>query len=220
MSGNRSVLKVVLIIANVVLLAGLGFSSVYFFLKYNDLKNKSLTSDQRISKYEKDISKTYALPVGDKATLYDVTQADSLKKEGPNKDFFKDANNGDILLLYEKAKIGVLYRPSTKKIIKVGPAAITQNISLALYGAKADRDSAKGVIAKAFTSGVSLASEGDAKTALTGTVVVDISGSNSETAAKIAQELKGTVGTVPEGEDKPASSVGIAIYIAPAAPAP
>lgn len=217
MSKKRKALKISLIIVNILLLLSLGFSSVFFFLKYNNLKNNSLSSEERTSKYEKEIGKTYALPVGEKPTLYDVTQADSLKKEGPNKDFFKDAQNGDVLLLYGTAKIGVLYRPNDKKIIKVGPAAVTQQVSTQLFGAKADRDTAKAVITKAFSGTLTVSKEADAKFAPTETIVVDVAGSNATGAAALATELKGKVGAVPEGQDKPADGVGIAVYLAPAA---
>jgi hypothetical protein len=215
MSKKKKAFRITLIILNILALVGFGFASVFYFLKYNNLKNTNLTSDQRIAKYEKEIGKTYAIPAGEKPTLYDVTQADCIKKDGPNMDFFKDSQNGDVLLLYGTAKIGILYRPSAKKIIKVGPAAVTQQVAVQLIGAKADRDSAADIIKEAFSSTLNVASQVDAKAPLTSTVVVDVSGKNAAVAATLATELKGRVGDVPEGQDQPAEGAGIAVYVAP-----
>ena len=115
---KKKVKNIVLIVLNVLVIIGLGFTSGFYFVKYRNEKNNNLTTDQRIAKYEKEISKSYTLPIGDKATLADVKSADELKKDEANKDFFKDVVDGDILLIYTNSKLGILYRPDTKKIIK------------------------------------------------------------------------------------------------------
>ena len=118
-------------------------------------------------------------------------------------------------MVYPTTKLGILYRPSTKKIIKAGPVAFAQQVSTVLYGAKADRDTAAGILKKAFAATVSIAGQSDAKAAIASTVVVDVSGKNGELAGQLAAELKGKVGSVPEGQDIPPSGVGIAIFDAP-----
>lgn len=220
MSKKKKALKISLVILNVVALAGLGFGTVFYYMKYNNLKNTTLTSDQRITKYEKEIGRTYALPTGEKPTLYDVTQADSLKKDGPNKDFFKDSNNGDVLLLYQNSKIGVLYRPAEKKIIKVGPAAVTQKVATELIGAKTLRDVAATIITESFSSTLNVSKQTDVAIAVSETIIVDVTGKNTALATTLAAGLKGKVGTVPEGQAQPASDTGIAVYLAPASATP
>lgn len=54
-------------------------------------------------------------------TIADITDKDKLKDQA----FFKDAENGDQLLLFSKAKVAMLYRESTNKLINVGPIALS-----------------------------------------------------------------------------------------------
>ena len=209
--------KWLLITLNIVVIAGLAATSVTFYLKYNNEKNKNLTTDQRIAKYEKEISKTYTLPAGEKATLADVKNAAELKKDETNKEFFKDAIDGDIVLIYANSKLGILYRPSSKKIIKTGPLAFKQQLSAYIVGGKTEREAVIALLKQAFSNDISTASEADAKTPLTAgsTTIVDVTGKNTDLVGRLATELKGKVGSVPEGQDAPKDGFGIAIYIAP-----
>ena len=210
--------KILLVTANILVIAGLATSSVIFYLKYNNEKSKNLTTDQRIAKYEKEISKSYTLPSGEKATLADVKNASELKKDEANKDFFKDAADGDIVLIYANSKLGILYRPNSKKIIKTGPLAFKQQLSAYIVGAKSDRETVIALLKQAFANDISTASEADAKSPLAAgsTTIVDVTGKNTDLVNKLATELKGKVGSVPEGQDPPKEGFGVAIYIAPA----
>lgn len=216
---KRKVKKIILITLNVLVIIGLGFTSGFYFVKYRNEKNNNLTTDQRIAKYEKEISKSYTLPTGDKATLADVKSADELKKDEANKDFFKDVANGDILLIYTNSKLGILYRPDTKKIIKTGPLAYKQQLTAFIVGAKTERETVIAALKQAFANDISTATEADAKTPLAAgaTVIVDVTGKNADLVKRLASELKGTVGNVPEGQERPAEGVGVAIYAAPPA---
>lgn len=231
----KKFLKAVVVLLNVLIIAGLGFSTVFFYLKYQDSKNSNLTPEQRIAKYEKEISRSYTLPTGEKATLADVKSAADLKKDEANKEFFKDSADGDVLLVYSTSKLGILYRPSAKKIIKAGPVtfkdqtttknqapAKEQALVTQIIGAKTDRDAAAAALNTGFSKDVTISSQVDAKTPLSAgsTVLVDVSGKNTELVKKMATELKGKVGNAPEGQDPLPSNVAIAIYAAPAATAP
>jgi len=216
---KKKLTKIALLSANVLLIASLAASTAFYYTKYNDLKKSSLTNDQKIAKYEKEISKTYTLPTGEKAALLvvDAASVDKFKKDDTNKEFFKDAAEGDAVLIYQNNKLGILYRPSTKKIIKTGPLFVKENLVAAIIGAKADRAAAIEILKKAFATDINSASEFDAKAALAPgtTVIVDVTGKNTDLVAKLATELKGKVGEVPAGQDKPADGFGIALYIAP-----
>lgn len=216
---KKNVKKIMLLVLNIVVIVGLGTSTVLFYIKYQDAKEASLTGDQKLAKYEKEISKTYTLPTDEKAQLYDVNNADQLKKDETNKDFFKDIQNGDVLLIYTNNKLGIIYRPATKKIIKTGPLAFKQQLTAAIVGAKADRESVIAVLKQVFANDITSATEIDAKTPITAgeTIIVDLTGNNKDLAAKLASELKGKVHNVPEGQDRPADTFGIAIYAAPVA---
>lgn len=215
---RKKIIRVSLIVLAFLVFAALVAGNVVQYVRYANLKDSTLGTDQRIAKYEKEISKSYTLPTGDKATLADVKSADDLRKDEANKEFFKDAKDGDILLIYTNSKLGVLYRPTTKKIIKAGPVAYKQQTSAAIIGAKPDRDLVITTLKAAFASDIATATEADPKTALSPgtTVIVDVTGSNKDLVDRLAVELKGKVGTVPDGQNKPADGSAVAIYIAPA----
>lgn len=61
------------------------------------------------------IGRFMELPKGEQPSLATVTDKAKLKGQ----DFFSNAQNGDKLLIYSKAKKAILYRPSTEKIIEV-----------------------------------------------------------------------------------------------------
>ena len=57
------------------------------------------------------------LPTGETPTLATVSNVEELKSQN----FFKNAQNGDKVLLYAKEGKAMLYRPSSKKLIEVAP---------------------------------------------------------------------------------------------------
>lgn len=68
------------------------------------------------------VGKLMQLPTGETPTIATVSNASQAKQESS---FFANAQNGDKVLLYVKAGIAVLYRPSTNRIILVGPLKLT-----------------------------------------------------------------------------------------------
>lgn len=64
------------------------------------------------------------LPKGETPTVAAVTSAAQAKQQSA---FFKDAQNGDKVLLYVKAGEAILYRPSANKIIIVAPLTFSGN---------------------------------------------------------------------------------------------
>ncbi|HZP55482.1 MAG TPA: hypothetical protein VFB03_01790, partial [Candidatus Saccharimonadales bacterium] len=63
------------------------------------------------------VSKLAELPTGEDPTV--ATVSDVSKLSGQT--FFANAQNGDKVLIYTKAKKAYLYRPSTNKLINVAP---------------------------------------------------------------------------------------------------
>ena len=72
---------------------------------------------QQVSDLTKAIGAVFQLPVGETPTLATVSDASKVRSQA----FFKDAQNGDKVLLYSKAGEAILYRTATKKIISVAP---------------------------------------------------------------------------------------------------
>ncbi len=67
-----------------------------------------------------------SLPTGETPTVVAVTDAPTAAKQSA---FFANAINGDKVLMYVKAGEAILYRPSTNKIILVGPLKLNDTQS-------------------------------------------------------------------------------------------
>lgn len=80
----------------------------------NKIKNESTAG------YIEEISKLYTLPSNEQPSLTAVVQDDDKTKAPLNQPFFVDAKKGDYLVVYEKSGLAILYRPSDKKLVKVG----------------------------------------------------------------------------------------------------
>lgn len=207
--------KRALITLNILVLLGLAGFGGYFFKKYQDTKDASPEQlqqalvDQTIS----EVGKLYALPANEKPDVATVKDKEALKKQYP---FFDQAENDDVVLIYKEAKLAILYRPATKKLVKVGPVNIENGLSIRTVGSEAERS----VVEKLLTDNkLTFTTGGTAKTAVSGVIVVDLKGTNSEQAKKLAEIVKGTVGTLPEGEDKP-SDADLLILVGPASVTP
>lgn len=66
----------------------------------------------------KQVSALMTLPSGETPTVANVSDVTQARQQSP---FFKDAQNGDKVLMYVKASEAILYRPTTNKIILVAP---------------------------------------------------------------------------------------------------
>ena len=204
--------KRALVALNILVLIGLAGFGGYFFKKYNDSKNASPETIQQaqVDQTISEVGKLYSLPANEKPDVATVKDKEQLKKQYP---FFDQAENGDVVLIYKDAKLAILYRPSTKKLIKVGPVNIENGLSIRTVGSEAERSAVEKLLTDnklTFTSG------GGAKTQVTGITIVDLKGTNGEQAKKLAEIVKGTVGSLPEGEEKP-SDVDLLIIIGPVA---
>ena len=93
--------------------------AVYFFAQNKDLKE---TTKQPASAEDEEkrvitkVEKLYNTP--DEAPT--IAQVEDRTKV-QNQAFFKDAKNGDYVLIYQNARLAILYRESTNKIVNTGP---------------------------------------------------------------------------------------------------
>ena len=69
------------------------------------------------------VSKLYIVPTNESPTVAAIR--DKTKLDG--QDFFKDAQNGDYVLVYAKAKTALLYRKSVNRLVNVGPINLGNN---------------------------------------------------------------------------------------------
>jgi len=118
---NISKKKLVLSLVYIIIVVGaLGFGAAQY-INYRELKNNpDKVAAQESSRITEKVSKLYKLP-SETPTIATVQDKEKLKDQP----FFKDANNGDTILIYQGARLAIIYRESENRLINVGPIAIT-----------------------------------------------------------------------------------------------
>jgi uncharacterized protein HemX len=115
---NKLSLKTLIVaVVSVLALGTIG----YLAQQNHDLKqnpNKIVKADQQ--KLLNKIGTLMSLPTGEEPSIATVSDKAKLKDQA----FFKNAQNGDTLLIYTNARKAILYREKTNKIIEVAPIAI------------------------------------------------------------------------------------------------
>lgn len=91
---------------------------VVLFFTQNHKKDTALDSKARSEQILKKVGELYVLPIEDYPTVAEIKDKTSLSKE---QEFYQGAENGDFVLIYDKAKIALLYRESINKLIRVSP---------------------------------------------------------------------------------------------------
>lgn len=133
-SGSNSVVKnkrgykprllyIVIGVLVVVVVAG----GIFGYSQYTKLQNenKRLSNPQEAAKSETErikaeVAALIDIPTDEEPTIASVVDASKLSGQA----FFVKAQNGDKVIMFQKAKKAILYRPSTKKIIEVAPINI------------------------------------------------------------------------------------------------
>ncbi len=108
----------------------LGASSVY--RAYPEL-HAAAQANQILGK----VGKLIVLPAGT-PTMVLIKDASSAKKTQP---FLVNAKDGDVLIVYAKAGEAILYRPSTGKLVAVGPIKSNPQSTKSRAGGQAPRSS-------------------------------------------------------------------------------
>lgn len=198
-------------------LAAIG-SGYYYYNNYQKLlKNPDIVTKQEATWLVDKVSKLMSLPTDEEPSTATVLDKDKLKDQA----FFKNAENGDKILIYSKAKKAILYRPSIDKIIEVMPLALdntqnatsgatTETIKVALInGTTIDglTNTAEINIKNKIANVEIISKDKAVKTDYKSTVVVDINGNKAEQAGAIADAVGGKVGSLPAGETKPSADI-------------
>jgi hypothetical protein len=114
-------------IAIIAIILVLALTSLYFYNQYQSTKSLLQSSTQQGSDESKKlveaVGKLIELPTNEQPTLATVSDKTKLKDQA----FFANAQNGDKVLIYSKAKKAILYRPSINKIIEVAPVNLGAN---------------------------------------------------------------------------------------------
>jgi len=201
-------------------IGGLVATTAYFYNEYQKVKkNPDLVSQEEIKSVIGDINRFMELPKDEQPTLATITDKEKLKDQ----DFFKNAQNGDKVLIYTKAKKAILYRPSTGKVIEFAPLILgategatpsqsnqVQPVTVAIYnGTKTAGLTSDYEKKLAGITGLSITSKVNATMSdYTKPLVFDVSGKNKDLANQISQVVGGeVVSQMPNGETKPSADI-------------
>ncbi len=212
----------------VVLVIGVAGAAAYHYYTFQQKVKAQIAPPSEPKALIEQVGKLMELPLGEEPTIATVSDVQKLKDQP----FFTSAQNGDKVLIYQKAKKAILYRPSTQKIVEVGPVNIdpsqTASESAKVSGTPEPTKKAAapsldvsvyngtkraGLTKKAETQlGESYKdakvvqktnSKGDYKE----TVIIDLSGKNKTQAAAIAKLVGGKVAPFPKGEATPSAEI-------------
>ena len=176
----------------VVILCGL---QLYIQSKLNsrdavDAQSKALVNE---------VGQRAILPDAEKPSISTVVDTDKL-----NQSFLLNAHNGDKVLLYFRAGKAIVYRPSTRQIVNIGPLS-QPTAKLFLRNGTPRPIIAPSIRDKiGQSSGYTIVSQDVAvKRNYAHTLVIDISGTRPDLATRIARLIGGQVSSLPVDESPP-----------------
>lgn len=120
---------VVFVLAALLFLTAAGF--IWAYLNYQRVSKKaaatSLTELQRqevkkqVDELVAKVGRHIVLPEGEEPAMAEIKDAEMLAKDQP---FYKDARNGDKVLIYFKAQKAYIYDPVRDVLVNVGPVVL------------------------------------------------------------------------------------------------
>lgn len=214
---------IILFLIILVVIAGSSGASLFFYLRMQELE-KLAQDPQAFNRWEiKSITEKFSsfidLPKDEEPTIATILDKEKIKDP-----FFSRAENGDKLLVYTKSGKAILYRPKTNKVIDFGvvnlstpSAASLLPVRIAIYNGTTDEKSGEKLAEdlKAKITNIELAARQSAgKTDYEKTLVVDMTaGAKGDLAQQMADFIKGTVTSLPEGEAIPSFTPPIDLLI-------
>lgn len=103
-----------------ILILGLAGTSGYFYYQYYRLSKSSvmnqLQAEEETVRLVKALGKLMLIPKDETPTIATVTDVDKLKDQS----FFKDAKNGNKVIIFPNIKQVIIYDPEQNLIINVG----------------------------------------------------------------------------------------------------
>jgi hypothetical protein len=120
LGSGTSKLVIAIYVVLALLLAG-GYYMLY--QRYNAInKDPTALANEENATIIASVGKLISLPTDETPTVATVLDTSKLGDQA----FFKDAQNGDKILIYTQNKKAIVYRPSTNKLINVGPILLDQ----------------------------------------------------------------------------------------------
>jgi hypothetical protein len=215
---NRKLFIVILFILLTVILIGIASFLLY---QNNQLPflNKSSNAGTQVDDTLIKVGKLIKLP-NETPEIATITDIEKLR----NQSVFKNAQNGDRVLIFTEAKRAIVYRPSENIIIDVGnislskaasqpaeldPQAAQEEVRVVVFNATGWKGYAGriGNELKSKFPNLQIADTANAAGDYENTIVIDLTGKNSSFVKTLAQELSGKVDELPKGEEKPDSDI-------------
>ena len=203
--------KVLWIITIVIALAGIS-TAVFLYMENQRIKTDpsvlteatKKAADEEARSLKAKVAKLMQLPSDEDPVVATVSDKEKLKDQP----FFKEAENGDRILIFTEAKKAVIYREKDNRIINVGPIAVTSDAAtktavsvVATTQASADATAAK---LSSLASSLTI-SKGTTTVLQSRTQVYDASeGKHGELVTKLAELTGGEViSALPAGQTAP-----------------
>lgn len=131
---NKNIL-ITLVVVIIVALVGAGFMYFQYQKTAQELKKVKTQSqsasqtqsqkDDEVKKIVAEVAKLARLPSNETPSIATITDVSKLKDQP----FFKDAKNGDILLVFNSSGKAILYDPKEKKIVDVTTLSTTPSFN-------------------------------------------------------------------------------------------
>ncbi len=175
--------------------------------KFGLLKGPSIIKKEEQALVAK-VSRSLTLPTDEEPTIATVTEPEKLSEQF----FFKNAQQGDRLLIYQNSRKVILYRPSEDKVVEVGVVNIKQqgegigtagSYKLAIIDSTENTSLLDSLTVKVKTvdSAVEITEKNSTDANYTESALIDVKGDKADIALKVAQGLGVKVAkSLPEGE--------------------
>ena len=119
---SKKLLTYLLLVLVIVLLGTTG----YFYYQFRKLSQgpigAQITAQEEAQKLATDIGKLMLLPKDEVPTVATITDIEKLKDQL----FFRNATNGNKVLIYPNSKLAIIYDPKANLIVNVGPINFSQ----------------------------------------------------------------------------------------------
>lgn len=203
----------VLIILILLAVAGAGYMYYQYDKTAKELKKvKSQTTqsaspkEDEVKKIVAEVAKVARLPQNETPSIATITDVSKLKDQP----FFKDAKNGDILLVFNNSGKAILYDPKEKKVVDVTTLSTTTSFNqqfkvVIKNGTTTSRLAGKleEDLKKALGVVDVVAKENAQKNTYEKTIVIVLNQSAKEFASNIAKVINAQIVDLPSDESKP-----------------
>lgn len=184
----------------------------YFYYQYQKLSKSpiaaQITAEEEAKKLASEIGKLMLLPKDETPTVATVSDITKLKDQ----QFFKNATNGNKVLIYPNSKLAIIYDPEAKLIVNVGPinfAQQQQQVQKTRIGLR-NGTTVSGLtykleasLQKSFSDLEFVLKDAAKRTDYEKTIIVILNESSKDVASALAKALNSQIDKLPEGELKP-----------------